>query len=505
MPSKDTVSASGLEDGASERRIVRGSSIGLIGGGYQYVGIVVFTVIAARSLGVVRLGVWAVALVLVTALAEVADLGLDLAVLRISPPLIAEGRNADVRRMTTTAVGLALTGAVLYAVLGATAGPGVMRALHVPSGAQCIGILAISIPFSAVTDVLAATLAARRTVAASTALTSGVAPTLRVAGAAAAAAGGLGLRGFAVGYTAAEVGTCMVGAALVIHRFAGVAAGERPSLRRLLGFGLPASASKLLLYSNEQVPLLLLAALGPAAAVGQFQVCQRLGVAAPAVLAATGAIFMPVIADQLSRGTRSGVTHVFGFSTWWALVIGLPVALFIVANAGPLLSLFGHGFQSATGALAVLSVGWVFDLSTGCVGALLLMGGWARMSLANAALYLAVTAAAGVLLIPPHGLVGAAIATTLGMCAVNAIRVVEVRRLLSVQPFRRRHLLVAGIALVALAPTFVIPDWGDATLVLAARLTVFVAVYIPLAYRFAAAPGDRIAIAQIRRRRSDIA
>ena len=137
---------------------------------------------------------------------------------------------------------------------------------------------------------------------------------------------------------------------------------------------------------------------------------------------------------------------------------------------------------TAYAALVVLGVGVLTRSAVGSVGTLLLQSGHQNYNAFN---IVAVTVANIVLnlyLIPRYGFLGAAIATSVALAAINIVGLIEVKLLLGIWPYRRSYLKLVLAGAVALAGNLLLrastPHLGVYALIgiLAATFIVFIGV-----------------------------
>ena len=116
-------------------------------------------------------------------------------------------------------------------------------------------------------------------------------------------------------------------------------------------------------------------------------------------------------------------------ATAMAAVIVLP----LLAAPEWFLGLFGEGFASGATALRWLAAAQFFNVATGPVGAMLLMSGNERAQAKNESLGALVNILLAALLIPEHGMTGAAVASATAIVFKNVVAVLLVSRNLSIQ------------------------------------------------------------------------
>jgi len=369
-----------------------------------------------------------------------------------------------------------------------------------PDAVTPLRILALGIPFSALTDILVAALKARQTVLESSVILQFVGPGSRFGLALVAWAIGGGVETFAVTFVIAEVSTLVI-AFLITRRvvLTGLSQPDPAELRAMMRYSLPLSLNRALLYSNNQTEILILGVFGTPAMVGVFQVCSQLALVTSAILAAIGAIFSPVVAAAFGHNDRPRVQALYQLSTRWSLMIGFPLFLFVVGHAGLLTQTLG--IREGATALVILSFGRLVDLATGSVAAVLMVAGHARLSLFNSLLFLGLSLGFDALLIPPFGLTGAACASAASLVIINVVRVGQVWHYLQIQPVQRALGRVVAAALVAAVPTVLIPDMNlpDLTQIVV-LFGVLLAAYVPIVLWLVVDETDRAVLHGIVRR-----
>jgi O-antigen/teichoic acid export membrane protein len=154
------------------------------------------------------------------------------------------------------------------------------------------------------------------------------------------------------------------------------------------------------------------------------------------------------------------------------------------------LELFGHAFGAGALALSLLCLSELIDMGTGNITLVLLMGGRSKWNLINIVLGLITTVGLDLLLIPPFGVLGAAIGAGVATVVINAAAVVQVAAFMRMRPFGPGYWYVVGLS----AASFV----GVGLAALAAGLRG------PLAFCVTAALGGALYLALLFRFRSKL-
>jgi O-antigen/teichoic acid export membrane protein len=437
------------------QRVAGGALIALVGGVLSIGLTTAYQLVIARQLGSSGFGLFVLALAVSSFLAESCDLGLDYGVLRFGGIAHSAREAARFRAVIFRALGGTLVaGIVAGALLAAGAGL-VGRMFGKPELASILVPLAFAVPCTGAAEVGRAALRATGRALPSVASDSMLAPLLRLVTGGWAVAVTPSPHAAAIAYAATEAVVLMVTLWLVWRALPrGGGAARVPGLFR---FSLPMSLNRVILYTNNQTEIVVLGVLAPAATLGIFGVAKRLSMIIGALLTSVTVLFNPMVADLHHRGRIGELDRLFKTSTRWLFTLGWPVCLAEVLFAPAIVRLFGKGFASGAAALVILALGQLVNVGTGTVSNLLAMAGKTTLTLVNSIVFLALSLALDLVLIPRYGLIGAAAANAAAIAAVNLLRLWQTRRVLGIGPYDRRFLrpllagLVAGAA-AALTP-----------------------------------------------------
>lgn len=232
---------------------------------------------------------------------------------------------------------------------------------------------------------------------------------------------GHGVTGYLIGLAVSSAVIGAIGLAAAWPRAAGEPRGEG-SPRLWLAFGGPAAAAAALHWGLQFVDRYLLAGLKDAGAVGIYTVGNVVGDRAVAIpMFAFIAAAVPLLVTAFERQGRAEVERLMRAYTRVALLVGLPVVALVAAVSDDLVPLLtgeerGDYSPAATVAPIVALGSLLFGLaaiaSTG-----LSVAKRTRPLIYAGAIALAVNVVANLILVPPFGITGAAVATPIGMGA----------------------------------------------------------------------------------------
>ncbi len=171
------------------------------------------------------------------------------------------------------------------------------------------------------------------------------------------------------------------------------------------------------------------------------------------ILGSITAIFSPMIATYYSNNDIDRLEDLYRVATKWGFYLNLPLLLVIAVSAQELMIVvFGEPYESGWVPLRILLIGQAINILTGTVVPLLTMTGHQnRWFFISGSMFL-LNMTLNLLLIPRFGLAGAAIGTTCATSGLFLLALFQVRHVLGIWPYDRRHLIV----LIALIPSLII-------------------------------------------------
>jgi O-antigen/teichoic acid export membrane protein len=207
---------------------------------------------------------------------------------------------------------------------------------------------------------------------------------------------------------------------------------QRTLARPLFRYGLGQLASAAPTLVTTRLGVLVLSLTVPAAALGQYAVAASVTALALPVVSAVGNVSFPRIASRTLSAAR--LHRLQRLALLSSAVVGVLLLLPVVVTAPWLVPLvFGEGFRGAVPLVALLAPGGLL-LAGGRVCGDLLKGHGRPLAVAGAQAVAAVaTVAMLAALVPPFGVYGAAIASSVAagvalLLMLRALRRIEVRR-----------------------------------------------------------------------------
>ncbi|MCD0447815.1 polysaccharide biosynthesis C-terminal domain-containing protein [Actinocorallia sp. API 0066] len=424
---------------AALRETARGGMVGLLGAVVGAAGGFALTVVVARALGPETTGVFFIVVALVTIVGEITELGADTGLVRMAAAERALGRTGALRHLLRTAlVPVAIVSVLAAAVLALLVEP-LLPVLFDGGLDEAELFLYLGVPAVAVWALRTVALAGTRGLGsvASFALVNNVAlPAARPLLVLACLVLGLPAWTVMASWTLPAVAAAGVALWLLWRVLRRVERDEPPTApapprrettRAFWSFSGVRGVAAAVEIAIIWLDVLIVGAMVAAFDAGLYATTSRFITTGTLVLAATRIAIAPQISALLARGAKPEAERLNAVATTWIVAGSWPLYL-VLALGGPfVLTLFGPEFAEGATALAILSGAMLVSLLAGNVQTVLLMGGKSSWSLANKALALAVMIVADLLLVPSHGIVGAAVGWALTMVVSNGLAAVQVR------------------------------------------------------------------------------
>lgn len=199
-----------------------------------------------------------------------------------------------------------------------------------------------------------------------------------------------------------------------------------------LAAAFPIFLSAVLEVANTRTDIIMLGTLDSAEAVGIYNVAKRLTEPMLFVLIAVNMTLAPRVSSLYVQGRMKELQSLVTRTARLALLGAGVIITLIITFSGWLLALWGAEFVSGQAVLLILSGGQLVNVLVGSASLLLLMTGHEREVAIGLGIAAVINISLNFLLIPIWGIVGTAIATSIGI-GISHI-------LLGMFVFRRLHL-----------------------------------------------------------------
>lgn len=217
--------------------------------------------------------------------------------------------------------------------------------------------------------------------------------------------------------------------------------------RELWAFAGPRGLAGTLQVSLDRVAILLIGALSTSTAAGQWAAISRLIGVAQRSFHAAGQALNPRLSSLAQRQDWAAVSRVFDQITIATVAALSPAVLALIFFPKSALDIFGGPeFEDASRPLTIAAVATFAALAFAHVDNVLLMAGRSSTALFDTTAALITTVLLDLVLVPPFGLEGAAIAMAVGVLVYRGSAAVQIQRWFHVRPVTRPVLSVAALA-----------------------------------------------------------
>ena len=425
---------------------------GLLGRGLRYL----LNVVIARGLGAEALGTFAFGMVVLKFLAVFSRLGFDNVALKYVPRYRNDDDDARILGLTIVGLGFPLVAGSVLAIAMTAASPS-LSAVFDQQLLEMLPLFVVGIPlFSAMFVGMAITRGYN--VSRYTVYTRDIGQS--VTAIVLVAAGAFVVTDFSV-TVAGYVASMAVGLVLVIWfltRQRALRFDVRPQfeLREWFVFSIPVLAIAVTQFLVGWTDILMLGAFVSAAEVGWYQAAYQTSVLLLVVHQSANSIFPSLASGLYDRDEIERLESTYVAVTKWIVYLTGLGGAFLLLYRSEVLRLFGETAPEAELALVILAVGQFVTAGVGSAGFLLSMSGYERLESLNTLAVVLLNVALNYVLIQEYGIVGAGIATSVSTGLLNVVRVIEVYRLLHIQPYELAYwrggiATVVGVAILLAA------------------------------------------------------
>lgn len=482
-----------MSDQATESMctLTRGITVNSVGSAYNVTSRLLFNILIARILGPHQAGIYYLALTVAYFVGQLSVGGFDATVIRYLALYRADGDWASFRGTLRFALrsvaALGITGSFCLLFGASRIANGLF---HKPELTLPLRIVALYVPLYAVEAVLLAATQSFKQMKYKVYIEAMLNPTLRIVLAFTIYLLGGRVNAVLGGYVFSLL-VCTFLAIFALRGCVPVDLSTYPPVaqrRELVNYWFPmfgvSLLSLLVLYGDT----LVLGHFRTSAEVGVYSVCVRLVIVQAFFIGVVGQIFSPMVSELHHRREFGQLCDLSKVIAFWTVGCFTPVALVFLLVPREIIAVFGGGFRAGAPILLVLLAGQFANFITGPVGLIVSMAGWSRLQLVNMFTSVLLQVALAFLLIPSHGVIGAAVANSAGIISLNLLQLIEVRLRLGFQPISMLLAKPLVGALAGMAVAIVVgrnvklSDAWKAVVVCSSMLLAYVATLLLLGF-----------------------
>ncbi|MCD4691217.1 flippase, partial [bacterium] len=223
------------------------------------------------------------------------------------------------------------------------------------------------------------------------------------------------------------------------------------SHKSLLSFSATMTFVAFMNYSLSITDRTMLGILSTSESVGIYNIAFLISNILTLIFMGFNNAFSPLISELYHNERRGELNNLYSSLTRTVLIFVIPALIWLVGFGDDLLRYFGGDFPAGHIAMIVLGAGVLTRCAVGSVGTLLVLSGHQNYNAINIAVVTAANIGLNLYLIPRYGVLGAAVATSVSLVAINIVGLIEVKLLLGIWPYRLSYLKLVVAGVVALA------------------------------------------------------
>jgi O-antigen/teichoic acid export membrane protein len=475
----------------------KNGSISFLGRIFEYAVRFIFGIVIARSLGAEQYGLYILSLSLVPIATMLALLGLQTGLIRFLPPAIRQREDGSIWGLIQIGAGLSGLLAILLGwMLFIGADVLAVQVFHDARLSILFRMVAICIPLDALSFIALTVMQGFKDLRYITLVNYIIIPFFKLLLTVGFLAVGLGLYGVVTAHVLMQA----AGLLLLIYSIHTIFPLNRPlrsakyNLRQVLRYSLPSYPGWVIKTVSGLFETMVLGILGLTTGVGVYNAALRFSIIGNLFFSSIAAIAAPIIADFYSRHEIHQLKSFYCTTTRWLLIFSIPFFFTCTIFAAPMLSIFGPEFAAGSLSLIILAFGALVYSGTGISATILDFTEHQKVNSINSAFSIAITLGLDILLIPPLGLIGAALAASLSTIVINLISMTEVIFLVRIVPYDKSIFkpVIAGLAAasVTLLINYFLP--GQPMLQLSIGLMILWSVYVITLFAVKLSPEEQL-------------
>ena len=226
--------------------------------------------------------------------------------------------------------------------------------------------------------------------------------------------------------------------------------------RSLFGVSVPMSIAQGAQYLNNWSAILILGAFAAAGPAGVFNAAARTATFLTIVRFAFSGIFSPIISGLHARRDTEEMGRLYKDVSRWIFTGAFVLFLVLVVFAPQIMSIFGQGFGAGATALVIVAVAQLYSSSVGPAPRMLAMTENQNLTMIATAIAAVTGVVASLVLVPPFGLLGAAIGMATAIITENTLTMSAVKWRLGYWPFNLAWLKPLAAGVIAGVSTYAI-------------------------------------------------
>lgn len=268
-------------------------------------------------------------------------------------------------------------------------------------------------------------------------------------------------------------------------------------------FSAPRALAGVAQVAMQRLDIILVGALAGLEAAAIYGAATRFLALGQMVARAISLSVQPLLGESLARQDNPATAQLYQASTAWLILATWPLYLILLNFGGTVLGVFGDGYSVGKDALIILCAAMLVATACGMVDMVLVMAGRSFWNLMNVLIAFAVNISLDLLLIPAHGVLGAALGWAAALLIGNLLPLAQVHYWFQLHPFGKATMLAIASCIVPLGllPLMVGPITGSGALHFVISLALGLLAYVIALYLFRAPLQLEVLVRALRSRR----
>ena len=440
----------------SLQKIAKGTGIVFIG---TIIGMFlgfVSRVIIVRYTTQTEYGIYSLALVIISIFVTISTLGLSEGSTRCIAYFRGKKEGGKVKGVISSSLKIALIASISLAAISFFSSDFISVSIfHTPALSTPLKIFAIAIPFTVLINVFIAIFRGFDRVDARVYFQNILRPVLYLLFLIAVVLFGLSFIGVVYAYVLSIAATCVVFVIYLMKKLPlSIRSGSsttNPMTKELLFFSVPLLAVTALQMIMSWTDTLMLGYFKTPDAVGVYNAALPLASLLSMSLSSMSFIYIPVITQLYSKNLIGELKRCYVILTKWIFLLTLPIFLVLFLFPDVVLNLlFGSRYIGASVALQILALGFFLNICLGFTYNTLLVLGKSNFLMWTFVISAVINVILNVVLIPPMGIFGAAIASATSLIVAKLLNLIKLYRFFEVHPFAKNYLKITGLLVMFL-------------------------------------------------------
>ena len=430
-------------------------------------------------------GIYTLALVIISIFATISTLGLQEGSTRYIAYFRGKKEEGKVRGVISSSIKIASIASISLAVISFFISDFIsINIFHTSELSTPLKIFSIAIPFTVLITVFIAIFRGFDRVDAQVYFNNILRPALYLLLLIAVILFGLSFLGVVYAYVLSIAVTCVVFVIYLMKKYPlpirSSSSITNPMTKELLFFSVPLLAVSMLQMITTWTDTLMLGYFKTPDVVGLYNAALPLANLISIVLLSVNFLFVPIISSLYAKNLMTEMKRSYAILTKWIFLVTVPIFFVLFLFPDVVLNLlFGSRYIGAAIALQILSLGFFVHVFLGANGGMLTVRGKTKFLMWSFLIGAIINITLNAVLIPPLGIMGAAIASALSLISVKVFNAIKLYQLDEIHPFTKNYLKsIIAFAILMYFITIITHNFVIALWMPFVFLVIFLTIYV---------------------------